>query len=66
LGEPFPVYEKLRKAIPLYNEPDFVAYVVATIPAIRVPDLMHCVMGIFWNQDCNDVSKDSWRVKEKK
>ena len=56
LGQAFPLFEKLRTAIPLYNEPDFVAYLLANVPTIRVPHLIHCITGIFWK-----ASVHAWR-----
>lgn len=60
---PFPFFEKLRATPPLYNEPDFVAYLLATVPNIRVAELIHFFMGIFWKASVHPWRKgrsDMW------
>jgi hypothetical protein len=47
-GGPFPFFDTLRRYPALYDEPDVVAYILATIPEVRVQDLIHFFMGIFW------------------
>jgi hypothetical protein len=56
-GGPFPVLDTLIKSPALFIEPDFIAYVLAAIPAIRVPDLIHFFMGIFWKASVHPWAK---------
>jgi hypothetical protein len=47
-GGPFLFGDALKNSSPHFTEPDFIAYLLETIPAVRVPDLIHFAMAIFW------------------
>jgi hypothetical protein len=57
-GETFPLGEALRATTPLFNEPDVVAYTLDCSTTIRVSDLTHFAMGIFWK-----AAAHSWLAK---
>ena len=40
--------EELEASTPLFNEPDVIAYTLEASATIRVSDLTHFAMGIFW------------------
>jgi hypothetical protein len=60
-GGPFPFGDTLSVSAPLFAEPDFTVYLLETIPNIRVPDLIHFAMAIFWK-----ASVHSWVGKRGK
>jgi hypothetical protein len=47
-GGEFPLAAALADATPCVSESDLSAYVLSGIPGIRVDDLIHFAMGIFW------------------
>jgi hypothetical protein len=61
LNGPFPLGDRLHRAVALHGEPDFTSYLLTAIPEIQVNHLVHFAMGVFWK-----ASVHTWRKKGKK
>jgi hypothetical protein len=61
VGGPFPFGDMLSATTPLFAEPDLTVYLLGTIPHVRVPNLIHFAMAIFWK-----ASVHSWVKKRGK
>lgn len=62
-GGRFGFYDKLLAAPKLHDEPDFVSYVLEKVPGVRVADLVHFFMGVFWKASVHPWRKgrtDPW------
>ncbi len=58
-GGKFPLASTLASVTPCVSEPGLSAYVLNDVPGIRVDDLIHFAMGIFWKS-----SVHSWSGKD--
>jgi hypothetical protein len=59
LGGPFPIGDTLAASTPLFETNDLKAYLLQAIQQIRVPELLHFAMAIFWK-----ASVHSWTQKQ--
>jgi hypothetical protein len=58
IGGPFPLGDTLAASAPLFAERDVIAYLLQTIPNVRLNELVHFAMAIFWK-----ASVHSWVEK---
>jgi hypothetical protein len=55
----FQLYDLLAAAPPIFDEGDFTVYAAAQNPNIKVSDIVHFGMGIFWKAAVHSWTKDS-------
>ncbi len=48
VGGPFLLEQTLRASTPRFEEANIITYCLESVPAVRVADLVHFGMGIFW------------------